>query len=51
MRERHWKQGSRLVRILRRMACTDGDTLTSQIVEVDEQARERPAGTLVFARQ
>jgi hypothetical protein len=49
-RERHWKQGGRVVRILRRIVSQDGRKLTSQVIDVDEQGRERQNGTLVFER-
>jgi len=47
-RERLWKRDGRLVRILRRVVSQDGRTLTSQIIDVDEEGHERPAGKLVF---
>jgi len=49
-RERHWKREGRLIRILRRAISQDGQTLTSQVIDVDEQGQEHPAGMLVFDR-
>lgn len=50
-RERHWKQGGRVVSILRRVVSQDGKTLRSQVVEVDEKGQEHANGTLVFDKQ
>ncbi|HEY7699251.1 MAG TPA: hypothetical protein VIE88_12595 [Vicinamibacteria bacterium] len=50
-RERHWKQGGRLVRILRRVVSKDGRTLTSSVIDVDEGGRETLASTLIFDRR
>jgi hypothetical protein len=47
-RERQWKREGRLIRILRRTVSADGRTLTSQVIDVDEQGHEHPTGTLVF---
>lgn len=44
-RERHWKQSGRLVRILRRVVSPDGRTLTSQVIDVDEDGDETLAST------
>jgi hypothetical protein len=50
-RERHWKQGGRLVRILRRVVAPDGRTLTSQVIDVDEAGRETRGSTLIFDKR
>jgi hypothetical protein len=50
-RERHWKQGGRLVRVLRRAVSSDGRTLTSQVIDVDEAGDETLASTLVFDKR
>lgn len=50
-RERVWKQSGRVVRILRRVVSSDGKTLTSQVVDVDEQGAEKVTSTLVFERR
>lgn len=50
IRERHWKQGGRVVRILRREVSTDGRRLTSRMITVDEQGQERFDGVLLFER-
>jgi hypothetical protein len=50
-RERLWKQGGRVVRILRREVSADGTTLTSQVVDVDERGEETVTATLVFERR
>ena len=50
-RERHWMQGGRLVRILRRVVSPDGRTLRSQVVLVDEAGEETLTSTLVFAKR
>jgi hypothetical protein len=50
-RERHWKQGGRVVRILRRSVSADGKVLTSVVVDIDEQGREKVASTLVFDKK
>jgi hypothetical protein len=50
-RERIWKQGGRIVRILRRSVSADGRTFTSQVVDVDERGNETVASTLVFDRR
>ncbi len=50
-RERHWKQGGRVVRILRRVVSRDGRTLGSQVVLVDEAGKETVTSTLVFAKR
>jgi len=47
-RERQWKREGRVIRILRRKICQDGRTLTSQVIDVDEEGHEHPAGKLVF---
>jgi hypothetical protein len=50
-RERLWKQSGRVVRILRREVSADGNTLTSQVVDVDERGEEKVTATLVFERR
>ena len=50
-RERLWKQGGRIVRILRRSVAPDGMTMSSQVVDVDERGKETVASTLVFDRR
>jgi hypothetical protein len=50
-RERHWKQGGRVVRILRRVVSPDGRTLRSQVVLVGEAGEESVASTLVFVKR
>jgi hypothetical protein len=50
-RERHWKQGGRLVRILRRVVSPDGRTLTSRVIDVDEAGRETRVSTLIFDKR
>ena len=47
-RERQWKRDGRVIRILRRTISQDGRTLTSQVIDVDEEGHEHPAGKLVF---
>jgi hypothetical protein len=47
-RERQWRRDGRLIRILRRTVSQDGRTLTSQIIDVDEDGHEHPGATLVF---
>jgi hypothetical protein len=47
-RERQWKREGRVIRILRRTISQDGRTLTSQVIDVDEEGHEHPAGQLVF---
>jgi len=49
-RERQWKREGRVIRILRRTISQDGRTLTSQVIDVDEEGHEHPAGKLVFDR-
>jgi hypothetical protein len=49
-RERHWKQGGRVVRILRRRVSPDGRVLTSVVIDIDERGREHVTSTLVFDR-
>jgi pimeloyl-ACP methyl ester carboxylesterase/ABC-type molybdate transport system substrate-binding protein len=50
-RERHWMQGGRLVRILRRVVSPDGRILTSQVIDVDEHGRETLSSTLIFDKR
>lgn len=50
-RERHWKQGGRLVRILRRVVSPDGGTLTSRVIDVDETGHETLVSTLIFDKR
>jgi hypothetical protein len=50
-RERHWMQGGRLVRILRRVVSPDGRILTSQVIDVDEDGRETLSSTLIFDKR
>ncbi len=50
-RERLWKQGGWVVRILRREVSADGNTLTSQVVDVDVRGEEKVTATLVFERR
>ncbi|MFN8061339.1 MAG: hypothetical protein U0Q12_19415 [Vicinamibacterales bacterium] len=50
-RERHWTQGGRVVRILRRVVSADGRTLTSQVVDVDDKGMEHTTSTLVFDKR
>jgi hypothetical protein len=47
-RERQWKREGRVIRILRRTLSQDGRTLTSQVIDVDTEGHEHPAGKLVF---
>jgi hypothetical protein len=47
-RERQWKREGRLIRILRRTVSKDGRTLTSQVIDVDDEGHEHPTGMLVF---
>jgi hypothetical protein len=47
-RERQWKREGRVIRILRRRVSQDGRTLTSQVIDVDEEGHEHPAGKLIF---
>jgi hypothetical protein len=47
-RERQWKREGRVIRILRRTISQDGRTLTSQVIDVDEEGHEHPTGKLVF---
>ena len=47
-RERQWKREGRVIRILRRTISQDGSTLTSQVIDVDQEGHEHPAGKLVF---
>jgi hypothetical protein len=49
--ERRWKQGGRVVRILRRQVSSDGNTLLSTVVDVDESGHEHITGKLVFRRR
>jgi hypothetical protein len=50
-RERHWSQGGRLSRVLKRVVSPDGKTLSSQIVDYDASGAEKRGGLLVFKKQ
>lgn len=49
--ERRWKQGGRVVRILRRSVSSDGSTLFSTVIDVDASGHEHATGNLVFKRR
>jgi hypothetical protein len=50
-RERHWMQGGRIARILRRRVSPDGKVMSSVVVDVDARGQEAVTSTLVFDRK